>query len=162
MSLPVVFDDPSTPLLIEPNTGEVIPLSEAKTAHIADARDYIRELESQLREAKTILDGEVLSRMDADRKWTIKTGDWALTAPSPEPTVKYDAAALHAELEGLVADGVISGDAMARAVEEVVTYKARAAGVKALVKGGGEVAAVVAAHSREEEPIRRVSVKRAA
>jgi len=155
--LPMIVGD--VPSLVD-STGEVVALTDATAEHIAATRDRILDLESQLREAKTMMDREVLARMDAEHVWTVHAGPWKLSAPSPAPTDHYDAQAMRVDLVALVDDGVLSQAAADRAVAEIVDYRASAAGIKALVKGGGRPAEVVARHTSELERTRRVTVKR--
>lgn len=150
------------PSLIEPNTGELVPLHEATDAHIAAVRDHLKDLRSRIEEANRVIDQELLGRMDQDRCWTIHAGGLTLTAPSPAPAFEWDAPGLYSDLEAMVADGELSERAFVAAVEEVVGYKVKHAGVQALLKGGGPVAEIVLAHRTEVEKPRRVSVKRAA
>ena len=157
--LPMIVSG-DVPSLVDSRTGEVVALTDATAEHIAATRDRILDLESQLREAKTVMDREVISRMDADRLWTIEAGPWKLSAPSPAPQAHYDAQAMRTDLMVLVDDGVLSQAAADRAVAEIVDWKASAAGIKALVKGGGQPADVVARHTTELERTRRVTVKR--
>lgn len=159
MSLPMMLG--AQPGLIERNTGEVVPLTAATTAHIAEIRDYVRDLESQLREAKHLLDAEVVKRMDLACSWTLRDGPWVLTAPATDTVEVYDGHALRTDLEGLVGDGLIAQEAVDAAVEVLVEYKPRVAGIKALLKRGGAVAEIVDAHRTTAQRDRRVSVKRA-
>jgi len=156
--LPMIVGD--VPSLIHQDTGEVVALTDATAEHIAATRDRILDLESQLREAKTMMDREVLARMDAEHVWTVHAGPWKLSAPSPAPQAHYDAQAMRTDLMVLVDDGQLSQAAADRAVAEIVDYRASAAGIKALVKGGGRPAEVVARHTSELERTRRVTVKR--
>ena len=147
-------------IVASPTTGEVIDLATAPTETLAAYLDGVRDLERRLREQKAMATAEVLARMDREGRWTATLGDWKLTAPSPEPRRVYDAAALRADLEQLVADDLIAPAAAARAVEEVTTLKVSAAGVKALEKLGGPVADAVERHRTLETRDRRVSVTR--
>jgi hypothetical protein len=150
------------PAVIDRATGELIPLKDAGDDALASLRDYLKDLRSRIAEANNLLDAEVVRRMDQDRCWTIHAGGLTLTAPSPAPAYEWDAPGLYADLESMVADGELSERAFLAAVEEVVGYKVKAAGVNALLKGGGPVAEIVESHRAAVEKPRRVSVKRAA
>jgi hypothetical protein len=69
---------------------------------------------------------------------------------------------LRGRLEELVADGLLSMEAVDAAVEVVTGFKARAAGISALRKLGGVVAEAVEECSVSVEKPRRVSVSRVA
>lgn len=145
--------------------GQVVPLHEASEDLIASVLDSIKDAESQLREAKSLIGQEVLGRMDRSASWTLHVaGGLKMTAPSPAPVQTWDAEGLRRDLLGLVEAGAISQEACDGAVSEVVTYdlKAHAGGIKALVKLGGVVAQTVARHQSEHERSRSVSLKRAA
>lgn len=161
MTLPLIVG-PGEPALIEPNTGELVLLSEAQTGHIAEIRDHLKDLRSQIDEANRILDREVLGRMDHRCSWTLHEGNLTLTAPAEKTQDAWDGAGLHLTLEDLVAEGDIAPEAMHAAVEEIISYKVKAAGVKALLKTGGHIAACILEHRTEAPRDRRVTVKRAA
>jgi hypothetical protein len=160
-NFPVVQGE-SGPAIIDRATGELIPLTDAPDDALASLRDYLKDLRSRIAEANALLDSEVVRRMDQDRCWTIHAGGLTLTAPSPAPAFEWDAPGLYSDLEAMVADGELSERAFLAAVDEVVGYRVKAAGVNALLKGGGPVAEIVKAHRTEVEKPRRVSVKRAA
>jgi hypothetical protein len=145
--------------VVSPRTGEVIGLD----APIQDLGGWladVREQESLLREAKSAVQSEVLARMDKDRRWTVHAGGYKLESSSAEPTEGYDELALRSALLDLVDEGELTVEAVDRAVEVVVTYKAKKAGIAALKKGGGRVAEIVAEHARLVEKRRYVTVTR--
>jgi hypothetical protein len=143
-----------------PVTGEVLAL-DAPTADLARALDELKELTSRIREVRERIDEELLRRMDHKASWTVRTGDGIkITAPSPAPKVEWDGPELSvvlAELRGL---NLIDYEAIQAALEVVVTYKPKAAGLNALLKLGGEVERRLRACRSEVEPTRRVTVKR--
>jgi hypothetical protein len=77
-------------------------------------------------------------------------------------TTEYDAQPLADDLADLVAEGVIDQEAMEAAVAVEVVYKAKANGVKALLRTGNpRLREVVERHSREiPNEQRRITVKR--
>jgi hypothetical protein len=147
------------PAVPHPVTGEVLQL-DAPTADLAQALDELKELTSRIREVRERIDEELLRRMDAKARWTVREGGFKVTAPSPAPRAEWDGAELSvvlAELRGL---DLIDYDAAQAALETEVTYKPKARGLNALLKLGGEVAERVGACRSEVEPTRRVTVKR--
>jgi hypothetical protein len=146
--------------VVSPITGELIQL-DADDATLAGYLADVREHESLLREAKTLVGSELLRRMDAAATWTIHLpNSVTITAPSPAPGEEFDELALRTALLELADEGVITPSAVDRAVEPVVTYKTHAVGIRALRKLGGRVAAVVDFHARPVEKRRYVTVDR--
>lgn len=141
-------------------TGEVLIVAESSTEQLGEARNAILDLEGRLRDHKATLDVEIVARMDADACWTLRAGEWKLSAPSPAAKTEWDAVALREALLALVDDGTITAGAVDAAVEPVVSYRARAKGIGALRKLGGRVAGIVAAHETLVDPVRRVTVRR--
>lgn len=152
------LDRPIT--VVSPRTGEVLTL-DASTEDLGGYLADIREHESLLREGKNLVGGELVRRMDEGACWTLHTGGLKLSAPSPAPAIEYDELALRESLLQLADEGVISVEAVDRAVEPVVTYRARKSGINALQKLGGRVAAVIDAHANEVSKTRYVKVERA-
>ncbi len=152
------LDRPIT--VVSPRTGELLTL-DAPDQDLGNYLLDVREHESLLREAKSIVQGELLRRFDQDRMWTRHVPGLELKGSSPEPVEEYDELALRSALLELVEEGVLTVEAVDRAVEPVVTYKARKAGISALRKGGGRVAEIVDEHARLTEKKRYVTVSRA-
>jgi hypothetical protein len=146
--------------VIHPFTGETFDLSVSTTDDLASFLTEVREYESRLKEAKRIVTDETLRRLDERASWTLRTPDYTLKAPSPAPGEEWDEIALRSDLWQLVDDGVITEDAAGAAVETVVSYKVKTAGVNALRKLGGRVAETVNRHCREVEKRRYVTVTR--
>lgn len=160
--LPILRETADDVRLFDPASGEELDLASCSDETLAGLRDLIRDAEEEQRIAKRKIDAAILHRMDFQRKWTLHAAGWTLTAPSPEQVLEIDdAAALHADLMGLVDAGMLAVDAVNDAVEQVVTFKPRKRGLAALRRGGGEAAEIVAAHEVRVDPVRRVSVKRA-
>jgi hypothetical protein len=160
--LPVLRESADRVRLFSPSTGEEVIPADAATNTLAEVRDAIRTVEEDLRLAKQTIDAELIGRMDSAAKWSVSVGGFKLSAPSPAPSVEYDAQALRGRLEELVADGLLSMQAVDAAVEVVTTFKVRAAGVNALRKLGGLVAEAVQDCSQTVDKPRRVTVSRAA
>lgn len=142
-----------------PLTGEVLCLTSPSLElgrYLAD----IREFESVIREHKRMVSRELLARMDKSASWTMRLEGVTITGQSPAPAEEWDGAELREALLALVDDGLLTIEAVDAAVETVVTFKARKAGISALRKLGGEVAGVVNRLCRSEERERRVTVSR--
>lgn len=145
---------------LNPLTGEALTLAspdEDLARWLAD----IREVESVIRENKKIVQREILSRMDRSASWTVRVPGFKLTGQSPAPVEEWDGVELRTALLGLVDEGLLTIEAVDGAVETVVAYKPRKAGIVKLRKLGGRVAETVDLLARASEPERRVSVGRA-
>jgi hypothetical protein len=120
-----------------PITGEMLSLSspDADLARfIADIRDY----ETQVRGLKSLVNAELLRRLDERLDgWTAHLEDGiTISAPSPEPSDEWDAAGLRGALEELADKGTLPISAVDAAIEVVVSYKPKTAGLKVLRKAG--------------------------
>jgi hypothetical protein len=147
------------PVVAHPVTGEVLPL-DAPTADLARALDELKELTSRIREVRERIDEEVLRRLDAKARWTAHEGGFKVSAPSPAPKPEWDGRALALVLAELRGNALIDYEAAEAALEMVVAYKPKAAGLNRLLMLGGEVAERVGACRVMVEPARRVTVKR--
>lgn len=145
--------------LVDPRTGEMLPL-DADTGTLAGWVDQLADLERHAREVRARIGEELLHRLDRSAKWTHHLDGFTVTAPSPAPVVEWDAVALRATLRDLEDEGVIDEEAVQAALEVVITYKARTAGLNALRKLGSDVAERIAACGHEVERRRTVKVKR--
>lgn len=158
--LPVVRERADELRLFDPHTGEEVELATATTDRLAALRCYILDLERDLlAQAKRDIDGELLARMDRAARWSVNANGYLVSAPSPAPSTEYDAEELRGRLDELVADGVLDLAAADAAVEVIISFKAKAAGIKALAKLGGPVAEAIDECSRSVDKVRRVSVK---
>lgn len=147
--------------LVIPATGELISL-DAPTDILAHVLEHIREIESDLRDAKRTLSAELHARMDVEAQWTVQAGKFKLTGQSPESGVSYDPYKLTEALAPFLASGAVTPQALNAAVERITTYKVRIAGVNALKRLGGEVRKAIEAVAEHRDPSdRRVSVSRA-
>lgn len=151
----------TTDLVILPHTGEALALETADTADLARLLDEVKDAESRLKEAKSLLSREVLRRQDQAASWTTHAPGFVLKGSSPAPSEEFDALALREELLGMVDEGALSIEAVDAAVETVITYKARKSGINALRKLGGVVAQIVDRHATEIDKPRYVRVERA-
>lgn len=125
----------STLALVDMGTGELVDAVDARAllaaagianvgdAHSAQLAAFIDEAE-KLRcvasEAKGIAGDELISRMDRDGKWTLRTDGFEVKSASPEAgAVAYDTARLHEALSTLVTVDVISPAGARAALEPV-------------------------------------------
>jgi hypothetical protein len=124
------------------------------------ALDALVEHKRETASWQRLIADEVLRRMDAAARWTIHAGMLKLWAPSPAPSLEYDARGLHDALAWLAEQGRFGREAVERAVEPVVTFKVHAGALKALAKLGPGVQAVIDQHTSAVERTRSVSVGR--
>lgn len=170
------------PAILDEATGELVRLVTAR--HLLDAvglhdvtaadpeqlaefTDSCEHLTAIMREAKATVSDELLTRLDKRGKWTARFGEFEVKAPSPTAgTSSFDTQRLQDTLGDLLDRDLIDADAALAAVEFVQPdpyYKVRPAGVQALLKRGGEVAAAIESCRVTAEPPRRVArVKRKA
>lgn len=107
-------------LITNPVTGELVPIT-AATDELGGVVDGLKELESAAKEARELVNGELLKRMDADATWTAAVGPFKISAPSPTAGTKgYDPDRLRTNLLKLEARGKVSMAAVDAAVERVI------------------------------------------
>jgi hypothetical protein len=117
---------PTSTALVHPATAEILDLANAETEQLATAIAEADMLQGRLRDFTGAVSDELLARMDRGASWTVRAGGYEITAPSPDAgTSGFDADALEAGLSGLVADGTVSADAAAAALERTVTVTLR-------------------------------------
>jgi hypothetical protein len=149
---------PSTQL-VNPATGEPLSLDSPSPElgrYLAD----LREFESVLREFKRLVSRELLSRMDREASWTLRADELKIVGQSPAPSEEWDGAELRQALLEHVDAGRLSVEAVDAAVETIISYKTRKAGITALRKLGGPIAETVNGLARTAERERRVTVSR--
>lgn len=145
---------------VSPATGEVLTLA-SPTPDLAGYLADIRDLESRIREHKRVVTGELLARLDRNAAWTEHlSGGLKISSPSPAPVEEFDELALREELLQCVDRGELSIEAVDRAVETIVTYKARKTGINAIRKISPEMEQLVNGYRRMVEKDRRVTVTR--
>jgi hypothetical protein len=150
----------TTELTVIPGLGEAVELHTADISDLARLLADVKDYQSRLNEAKSLLSQEVLRRQDQAAKWTTPAGGYVLKGSSPAPQEEFDALALREDLLGLVDEGALHIQAVDAAVETVVTYKVRKGGLNQLRKLGGVVAQIVDRHARPVEKARYVSIVR--
>ena len=151
-----------TDLIPVPHTGELIDPKSMSVGQIARLTDEIRDVESRLRELKGELARVVTARMDAERSWTLTDGEWKVSAKSDALVSEWDVTELQSILSDLVAEGAITGEAAARAVQPRVEYKVVAAGVNALMKSPALAKRLAPARRLVAPTDRRLSIARIA
>jgi hypothetical protein len=150
--------------VLDTETGEVYPtIQDAPTQVLARILGRVQlEIDQNLEalyEAKRVLGGEVMQRMDRSGEWTLRAPGVKLVAPSPaQGTLEWDAEMLDEILDELVAEGVIDQAAKLRAVEPKVELKVNKRGVTALCKIP-LVRDRIAPARRTVTPQRKVSVR---
>jgi hypothetical protein len=141
-------------------------LTDAPAEALAGFVDGTGHLAGITREAKQLVSDELIRRMDQSASWTLRTGEFVASAPSPSAgTDAYDTERLLETLQRLVDEDVISPEAFSGALEFVEPapyYKQRQAGIRALLKVSPVVREAVEACRVDMEPPRRTAkVKRA-
>ena len=145
--------------LVSPITGEILEL-DSPTDKLGGLLADIREHESMVKELKSLVNGELLRRMDRAASWTVYASGMKLSAPSSKPPEEFDGAKLREALLALVDSGDLAIEAVDAAVEVVVDYKVHKSGINALRKRE-DTRAIVDAYASEVEKPRYVSVSRA-
>ncbi len=140
-------------------------LTQAEIEALAAFTENAEHLTAIAREAKGTVSEELIRRLDRASKWTAHVDGFEIKAPSPQAgAVTYDTALLREALDALVEQDLIDPDAATAAVELVTPepfFKQKQAGVNALLKRGGDVAAAVEACRVETDPPKRTAkVKR--
>lgn len=148
-------------VLTVPHTGELLELTLESSVKLAELRSEIVHLESQLRETKTLLDQELHRRMDLERQYTMHLpGGIKITGKSDALVSVWDTEQLLEVLDGMVAAGEITTEAMQRAVQPRTEYKVLAAGITALLKSPALAPRLEACRTLVEPTDRRISVGR--
>lgn len=143
-------------------TGVAIDVADASTEDLGRFLDESRDFKRRMQEQENIATREVLRRQDREAKWTTPAGSYVLKGSSPAAAhvEEFDELALRTDLLDLVDAGELSIEAVDAAVEIVITYRARKAGINALRRLGGEVAAIVNRHATHSEKNRYIKVER--
>jgi len=145
--------------VVHPATGELLTHG-SPDEDLASALEVIREAEHDLADAKRVISGWLLERMDHEASWTRRGGAFKLQSVAPHPVTEYDGEALRRLLDEAVEAGAISEAARDGAVSVELSYKVHAAGVGALLRLGGELAEQVRACGQDVERRRYVRVTR--
>lgn len=123
--------------LLNTITGEVINL-DADEETLARTIRALRDLDDDRKLLVKAVSRELLTRMDANAKWTLHFTGLDVSSSSPGK-VEYNGERLKGILEELVRDRLITKDAALAAIERKVSFAAKKSGVNALKKLGGEV-----------------------
>lgn len=110
--------DVDAPTLIQ--SANLFPLAEADTTALAQFIDSATELRRVASEAAGQVSDELVARMDANARWTMRLDRWEIKAPSPAAgTVSYDIDLLREALDTLVTVGTITRAGAWAALEPV-------------------------------------------
>lgn len=148
--------------LVVPATGELLDL-DGPTDVLADAVARIASLETDLRDARSALRGELLRRMDTANVRSFDAGPYKLEAEAPNQS-DYDAQDLAPVLAELVVNGKIAQEAMDAALERVVSHKPRKRELDRLLTSptlSDEDRAAIQACAKPRTRERRLTVKAA-
>ena len=144
-------------LLPFPGTGEVVDLTEPE--QVGRALAEIRDMQTELRTATTVLSAAAHEIMDRRLEWTLHLPGVKLQGKPPKQTT-YDVDQLRATLADCVEQGLLTEDAAGQAIREKVKYEPAKSGIKKLRGLGGEVEERVAACERPDDRPRYVTVNR--
>lgn len=150
--------------IVEPATAEIIDIETADDERLGEFLERLDQDLERLRDLRTIVDRELVARMDRAASWTRHAGPYKLTAPSPRPSEEWSGQELRVALSTFSFDQ-LDPAALDAAVEVVTDYKVKKAGVNALRALGGEIAATVERLRRERpkghRPVKLERVRRA-
>lgn len=150
--------------ITNPDTGEVLPLDQIPTNALARVLGLVqhsidRNLDA-LYDAKRVLGGEMIERMDRTGEWTVNAQGVKIIAPSPTAgTTDWDAEKLEAILDELVEEGVLNREGKLRAVTQEVVLKVDKRGVNALLKIPVVAERIEAARMFTPQSARKASVR---
>lgn len=151
---------PSTSVVLNPATGELLDVANASTTDIADWRLRAVELKRELDAMSSDLDVELARRLDAEGRRSARVGDYELTVPAPSKT-EYDVERLGIALEALVRDGRIARGFAERCIKVEIKRSAKASEVtRMLAHVDPEVRAAAERICSTVPNARRVSVRR--
>ncbi len=141
--------------VLDPLTGELVNLITADLDDLAGWLDHVREYKRMCDQALNVVQERMYREIDPGGQWTVIRPNWKITGTSPAPTVKYDGERVYKAARKLVKDGLLTKDAAGKAVERVVSFKARVAGIQALSKISPVIAAAFEECSTEEPKLSR-------
>lgn len=118
-----------------PLTGEVLNVKDAPTDVLGEALEHLRLVGQEVQSFRRRVVDEVLERMDREATWTVElpTGH-KLTGQSPALRDVEDPQKLWVALGRLVAEGVITREAVDAAIGTKVEWTVSAAGLNKLRK----------------------------
>lgn len=125
--------------IINPDTGEITALADLETPALARVLGFVQHAIEQnnaaLYQAKRVLGGEMIERMDRSAKWTVEAPGVKIVAPSPNAgTIDWNAEKLDEILSQLVEENIIDRAAKLRAVWPDTVYKTDKRAITALLK----------------------------
>lgn len=158
--LPVVIENKDGSLGIVEMSGEIVTMQEASDEALGRWFSAYKQAQDLLRVAKRELDAELVRRADYNATAHLDIrGIGRVTVTGPKDEEVWDVEKLRETLRTLVADGNISDSAAYSALERVVTWKPKVAGLNALRKLGGEIEARIEVCCDRQPPVRRATLK---
>ena len=109
--------------IIMPGTGELVELT-APTNTLAQHLSAFRDLDTESRRAKNLIQEELIRRLDHEGKASFTAGEWKLSATAPGAT-EYDGDLAYAVLMRAVERGILSETAAEDTCPPVVKRKAQ-------------------------------------
>jgi hypothetical protein len=106
------YDSAGQAAVMDWRTGEQLSLVSIPIDQLLEFRQLVK---GELRDLQALIDEELISRLDKANRKHLRIGDTTLYTAGGE-TVKFDGRRLHHLLEGLVAEGVLDGQAAIEAV----------------------------------------------
>jgi hypothetical protein len=134
-----------------PATGELLTVSSATTDELAGLRLLLSQLRREIDDANRMIDVEIARRMDRENEREAVIGGIGVKVNAPNK-MSWDFDKLLQTLQALVDDGRLAAGAAARAVERVVTYKARTVEMNKLLRHDDAVVRDEVAACRVFEP----------
>lgn len=152
------IDSSGEQLLFDPLTREALDGS-ATAEELVVYRDHLRTMKRFLTDAQHECDRRLVSAMDRNASWTVRSGGLRASAPSKAAADKeqWDDAQLYVILEELVDAGTITPEARDAAITTETVYTHKHAGIVALRKVP-EVAEAIAAACTVVTVDRRVTL----
>jgi hypothetical protein len=115
-------------VVLDHTTGEIIDIAKADTARLAAFCTNLGQLRKELAEAEGIVSDELIDRMDHECLYTLHVEDgelrWEIKGSSPTAgTTVYPQDMLETELQGLVAENLITPEAAGRALHRHISLQ---------------------------------------
>ena len=87
--------------LVHPKTGEVFN-ADSSDETLVEYLAWLADIRDQAQEHKSVIDQEILARMDENAAWTKHAGQYKLVGQSPAPVTEYDKERLAETLNALL------------------------------------------------------------
>ena len=146
--------------LIDPDSGELVPLNEAPDTLIAAVLRQLKLAAEDIKDAQRGLGAVLIERFDKGGEWTARARGVKVSAPSPAAgAVTWDPVLLHEILDQLVTEDKITRDAALRACSTRIEYVHHHAGIVALSKIPGIAERIAPARKQAEPKPRTITIK---